>query len=225
MEMDKHVIKHYFFTAALAVLVLTGCASKPDKTNFTEESSGFLLNYDLLKPIDSPEDFQVYTYVNSKVDKEDYDAAIVEPVFIYDGALEEDNLTQEQIENARRGLTKGLQTIIKNKYALTNKKGPGVFRVRTAITGALLEKEGLKPWNIIPVSAAITLAAHASGNESKKPVLIVELLITDSVTHEMIAEILTISSGENFRRLSNTSDEFEDLAQKWVEKAMQYTQR
>lgn len=225
MEMDKLVIKKYFFASALVVLLLTGCASKPDKTDFNEESSGFLLNYDSLKPIESPEDFQVYTYVNSKVNKKDYFAAIVEPVFIYDGAIEDDNLTREQIEDARRGLTQGLRTIIKNKYELTDARGPGVFRVRTAITGALLEKEGLKPWNIIPVSAAITLAAHASGNESKKPVLIVELLITDSISDELIAEILTISSGENFRRLSNTSDEFEDLAQKWVEKAMQYTKR
>lgn len=218
------MIKKYFILSIL-VFLFTGCASKPDKTDFNEDASGFLLNYSLLKPIESPEDFQVFTYVNQEIDKEDYSAAIVEPVFIYDDALEDTDLTQEQIENARRGISKGLQDIIKNKYQLTQTPGPGVFRVRTSITGALLEKEGLKPWNIIPVSAAITLAAHASGNESKKPVLVVELMITDSMSNEMIAEILTISSGDNFRRLSNTSDEFEDLAQKWVEKALHYTQK
>jgi hypothetical protein len=207
------------------IILISGCASKPEKADLTQASSGFLMNYDLLTPVASSEDMQMYIYKNPNADQDDYYAAIVEPVFIYDGATGESDVTSQNIENARHGIDAGLQRIVRNKYQITNTPGPGVFLLQVAITGATLETQGFKPWNIIPVSAAITLASHATGLENKKPVLVVELKITDSQTGEILREILTTSSGENFRQESNTSSEFENLANQWVKLAVEYSQK
>jgi hypothetical protein len=205
------------------ILLLTGCASKSSKPNFTEESSGFLINYDLLTPVNAPEDIQIYVYNNDAIESGDYDAAIVEPVFIYEGAIDEDTISYQNIENAKRGINTGLNRAVAEYFETTDTPAPGVFRMQVAITGANLEGAGLKPWNIIPVSAAITLATHATNTENKRPVLMVELKITDSQTGEILKEVLTISSGEYFRNLDNTSAAFEQVADDWVALVLEYS--
>lgn len=204
------------------ILFITSCSSKPEKPDFTEQSSGFLENYDLLKPVKSPEGLHIYAYTNPNKKQSDYDAAIVEPVFVYEGATADSNITHQTIENARRGINAGIKRLVSEHFELTDKPAPGVYQLDVAITGATLEKEGFKPWNIIPVSAAITLASHATGLESKKPILVVELKFTDSQTGELLKEVLTTISGENFRKESNTSAEFEVLAHDWVAKVLEY---
>jgi hypothetical protein len=205
------------------ILLLTGCASKPSKPNFTENSSGFLVHYDLLTPVNAPENIQIYVYNNDAIESGDYYAAIVEPVFIYEGAINKDTVSYQNIENAKNGINKGLKHAVGEYFELTDTPAPGVFRMQVAITGANLEGAGLKPWNIIPVSAAITLATHATNTENKRPVLMVELKITDSQTGEILKEVVTISSGEYFRNLDNTSSAFEQVADDWVALVLEYS--
>lgn len=205
------------------VLSVTGCASKSSKPNFEEESSGFLVNYDLLEPVEGSAGMQIYVYENDDIETNEYHAAIVEPVFIYEGATDGDGVTYQNIENAKNGINAGLKRAVAEHFKLTEKPGPGVFRMQMAITGADLEGQGLKPWNIIPVSAAITLATHATGYENKRPVLVVELKITDSQTGEILKEVLTISGGDYFRNEDNTSAAFEELADEWVEFVLEYS--
>ncbi|MGA2654943.1 MAG: DUF3313 domain-containing protein [Gammaproteobacteria bacterium] len=207
----------------ILVILIAGCANKPSKPDFEEESSGFLVHYDLLEPVPGAAGMDIYAYKDDEVDADDYHAAIVEPVFIYEGATHNDTAIHEQIETARQGINTGLRKAVAQHYQLTQKPGPGVFRMQIAITGADLEDEGLKPWNIIPVSAAITVATHATGFEKKKPVLMVEMKITDSQTNEVIKEIVTISSGEYFRNEANTSEEFANLAHDWIAFVVDYS--
>ncbi len=219
----KNYIRHLL---VLGLIVwITGCASKPEKMDVTENASGFLMNYDLLEPIPSPAGLQYYVYQNPEFDRGDFDAAIVEPVFIFEGATSAGEVNDQQIENARQGINAGLERIVGSRFQITDTPGPRVFRMQTAITGAMLETEGFKPWNIIPVSAAITLASHATGYENRKPVLVVELKFTDSESGELLKEILTTISGDNFRNASNTSSEFENLAYEWVKQAMEYSNK
>ncbi len=215
-------MKHLFILLAV-VFIITGCASKSSKPNYDEDSPGFLVNYDLLEPVQGPAGMDIYAYKNDEVNADDYFAAIVEPVFIYGGTTDEDSVTQEQIESAKQGINAGLRKAVAQHYELTDKPDPGVFRMQVAITGADLEKEGLKPWNIIPVSAAIRLSTYATGYDNKRPVLMVEMKITDSETDEIIKEIVTISAGDYFRDTDNTTAAFEQAADNWVELVLEYS--
>jgi hypothetical protein len=207
--------------AGLAVsLSLAGCASN---NNPMQSPSGFLPDYALLKPVaNSPAGTKIYTYRNPNIVPGTYQSVIVDPVSIYQGAAKT-GLNNDQIESARITLNNGIQSIVAKKMSLSTQPGPGVARMSVAITGAELDKEGFKPRNLVPVSAAIKLASSATGLDSKTPVLVVEIKFTDSVSGQLLRESLTIINGESFRMSSDTSTEFQQLAQAWVQQAIEYS--
>ncbi|MCE3268593.1 MAG: hypothetical protein K0R49_845 [Burkholderiales bacterium] len=212
-----------FIMNVMAIGLISGISACATQIDPTMKPPGFLPNYSLLKPVSpSPDGTQIYTYTAPNAKHSDYRGAIIESVALYQNAVES-GITAQQIEEARKNIDNGISKIIRKKIAITNKAESGVVRVSTAITGATLEKEGFKPWNIIPVSAAIKLASMATGLDSKKPVLVVEIKITDSMNGKMLKEIVSVIDGEKFHMSSNTAAEFQKLAVEWVAQAVKYS--
>jgi hypothetical protein len=199
------------------VTLLTGCFHHATET---PKSTGFLENYELLKPVPSPEGTHFFSYENPNMEKSDYYAVIIEPVYVYQDPHIESNVAHENIEKARRGIDEGLIRALDKKYTLTQNPGPGVMRLKVAITGAYVEAEGFKIWNIIPVSAAITLAKKATHLDTKHAILIVELKFSDSQTGELIKETVTTMTGKDFHNNQNINAQFDTLAQGWTEQAL-----
>lgn len=207
-----------------ALFTLTACSSGLQKPT-QETGSGFLSDYNSLQSVPNPPaGTQIYTYNAPGVKRSDYKAVILSPVQLYQTATKE-GITPDAITAAQAQLQAGISKIVAQKIALTDTPGPGVATLSVAITGAQLQTEGLKPWNLIPISAAITLASSATGLNSKTPVLIVEMKFTDSVSGKLLREVMTIASGESFRNKVNTGAEFTALAQTWVQEALQYSSR
>jgi len=83
------------------------------------------------------------------------------------------------------------QTAIADKYeAMLNQKiskrakvvdqaGPGVIRLQTAITSVYTSHDDLRGYQYIPVAAAITGGARATGAEKKSARMMSELRIVD----------------------------------------------
>ncbi|MCD6046791.1 MAG: hypothetical protein K0S08_438 [Gammaproteobacteria bacterium] len=216
---------HKLFNKTLAVgiaftIVIAGCTSTKSQT--AAPQSTFLPNYSLLKEVSSPEGTKIYTYKNPNFSRSDYSAAIVDPVLLAQTASK-GSVSDQQIEKARNVINTGLQQIVSQKLKITNEPGPGVLRLQTAITGASLESEGFKPRNLIPISAAIKLASMATGNESKKPALVVELKFTDSQTGVLLKEVVTTIDGEKLSKQADISDSFGQLATTWVQEALKYS--
>lgn len=209
-----------FGLAGILALGLVGCAS--DGPPPLENTSGFLPDYKALKPVASPKGSQIYTYTAPDVQRSDYHALIVDPVIIYQNAASH-GVTNQDITTARVNLNNGIKKVASQHIPLTQQPGPGVARVQVAITGATADADGFKPWNIVPVSAAIKLATMATDTDSKTPVLVIELKFTDSMSGKLLREDVTVISGESFRLKSSTKEEFEKLVQQWVEEAVQYT--
>ncbi len=211
-------------TMSIGVLALAlgGCASNSEPQKL-ENTSGYLPNYSLLKPVpNSPEGTQIYTYTAPDVSRADYNGLIVKPVTVYQTATKQ-GITQQQIAAAKASLNKGIQDLASKNITIVQQPGPGVAVLNVAITGATADQEGFKPWNIIPVSAAIKLATMATDTDSKIPVLVIELKFTDSVTGKLLSEDVTVISGESFRNSAHTPEEFQQLVQKWIQQAWQYT--
>lgn len=208
----------------IAIGLLLSAAACATKTNPTQKAPGFLPNYSLLKPVTpSPEGTELYMYKAPDAKRSDYHGAIVESVTFYRNPTESTSLTTAEIEQARKNLNDGIAKVVSKQIPINYKAGPGVARVTVAITGATLEKEGFQPWNIIPVSAAIKLASMATNLDNKKPVLVIEIKIADSVNGRLLKEIVTIINGEKFRISSNAADEFQKLAVIWVDQAIKYS--
>ncbi len=203
-----------------STFALIGCTSQP-KTPM-QDPSGFLPNYSELKQVTpAPKGMQVYTYVAPGVKRGDYHAVIVAPVVLYQTATTT-GITTTDIANAQVDLQSGIQTIVAKQIPLTTTPGPGVAQLNVAITGAEVNQEGIKPRNLMPISAAIKLASVATGLNGKIPVMVVELKFTDSVNGRLLKEVFTTISGDQFYTASNAS-QFNALAQIWVQQALQFS--
>lgn len=105
-----------------------------------------------------------------------------------------------------------LKARAERRFNVINQPGPGVARVTIAITGAQVEGDGFKPWNVVPISAVLFAAQKATGLDSKTPSLVVEAKMRDSVSGKVLGEGVYVMSGETFRMESSTSEAFQKLA-------------
>ena len=209
----------------------------------TTNPSGFLPDYTQLQQIqNAPKGTEIYMYKAPDVSRGDYRAVMIDPVLIYQNqaaltnALGEAKTPQDQekikaefaqeqanAQSMQASIQAGIESVVRQKMPLVNSAGPKVARLSIAITGAMLEKEGLKPWNLIPVSAVITAASNATGMDSKTPAMMIELKFTDSQTGKLLKEVVTVIRGDSFRSESYSNQAFSDLAKQWVQEAMTYS--
>jgi len=245
--MNTRILFKSTFAAVMAgtlslSFILSGCAGQSIQSP-TKNPSGFLPDYSLLQPIsNAPKGSEIYMYKAPDVSRGDYRAVLIEPVSVYQNQAALNNALsaaqspadQEKIkadfakeqanaQSIQATIQAGIESVVSQKMPLVNSAGPRVAKLSVAITGAMLETEGFKPWNIIPVSAVITLASNASGKNSKTPAVMVELKFTDSQTGKLLKEVVTVIRGDSFRSEDNSSQAFADLAKQWVQEAMTYS--
>jgi hypothetical protein len=183
-------------------------------------ASGFIPDYSLLQPVKSPEGTKISRYQNPDVNEESYTAIIIEPIFINQAHVDE-KLTPEIVEQTRQTLNQAIRDHIgKTRFNIASEPGPGVARVAIAISGAELDNEGLKPRNLMPISAAIKAVSFLAGKNSKIPVLLIESKITDSQSDALLRAGMITINGETFRNESDTTAAFQRLAQQAVTAAV-----
>ena len=198
--------------------LLMACSTMSDPT---KNPPGFLPNYSLLKPVtDSSESMVIYDYTNPKVDPHDYHGAIIESVALYQKA-NPDGVTEEQIEQVREGIESGIKQLVSRRFKIVSKPAKGVFSLYVGITGAAIEQDGFHIWNYLPIGAAIKLASMATGLNSKRVVLVVEMKYIDSTTKKLLKETVATINSEDFRLNSSTPEEFQQSATIWVQRALQ----
>ena len=211
-KLNKTLNKFRHFS--LCIIALWGCSTA--HFDPAKQQNGFLSNYEQLKPVDSDNsDIHLFFYKNEKINIKQYSALIVEPIYI-NQSIAESGISESQIKTVKDEITNNLKDTLAKKITLTNKAKRNVARLEVGVTGATIQNDGFKPWNILPVSLAIKLATMASGIDKKTPVLIIETKVTDSVTKKLLLASVTEISGDSFRLSSSAPEEFRKLAQKWM---------
>jgi hypothetical protein len=206
--------------ALAACITLSNCATQPAPQH---KLPGFLPDYSLLKPLETSDtNVKAYVYHAPNINRNEYKAIIVEPVILYQHAMES-GITKEQINAAKLALNNDLKTaLMQKKIKLTTTAGPGVAQLSVAITGVEVDNEGFKPRNLLPISAVIKLSSMAVGLDAKKPVLAIETKVEDSKTLKLLTASVTTISGESFRHQVATPEEFTLIAKEWVKNAVRY---
>ena len=202
-------------SAALAALVLTACASGglSDSHKF-----GFLsaAEYGRLQPVAGTEPgVTLYRYVSPDFRRGDYKALIIDPVVLFQTALQQDGkngLSDETIYKTRAIIDAEIRARAARGIRVTSVPGPGVAHVTIAITGATVDGDSFKPRNVVPVSAVLFAAQKASGLDAKTPSLVIEAKMHDSVSGTVLGEGVFVMAGETFRSQSGTTEAFQKLA-------------
>ena len=190
------------FVVVVSTALVAGCAGNvPTKGDY----SGYLGSYQDLKEVEGPNGEKFLRYANPMFTPANYDAVIVEPVTFYPKPQPTAQLTQETIDQIGSYLTDSLRQKIGEKVQVVDRPGPGVAKLNVAITGVAGEKEGLKPYQIIPVAFVITMASRGVSGTPEEAKLVVEARATDSVTGTTLLKVVRVGTGEGLEK--NTEGE------------------
>ena len=103
------------------------------------EPSGFLGDYSLLAPGEG--DQAQLIYINPTTDFARYQRVILDPVSIwFDEGSDLMDVPREDLEHLASYMYQAIRRELQKDYALTTKPGPGVMRIRLAITEAIGSK-------------------------------------------------------------------------------------
>ncbi|MEI6300768.1 MAG: DUF3313 family protein [Betaproteobacteria bacterium] len=208
-----------FMLASLAAsLVLAACSHAPKVATEPMPRSGFLPDYNSLVPMATSEsETRVWRYRVTGVNPGSYTAVILDPVYLNQNVTKE--VSAEVINGAKAALQASMVETVnaRGNTRIVTQPGPGVARVSVGITGAESSADSLKPWNFTPIG----LAVIAVGVNAKTPVLVVESMITDSQSKQILGESLVTVRGEPFRTASGSSDSFIAMVKKVVRAAVE----
>ena len=122
--------------AALLVLTAVGCAHRPRRAALPPaEMSGFLDDYALLRP-GGPNEVELI-YRDPKVDWRAYDKVLLEPVTLWrSGRKSLDPVPKDDLLRLISDFQSAVRTRLGEGYQFVEQPGPGVMRIRLAITEA-----------------------------------------------------------------------------------------
>lgn len=109
------------------------------------------------------------------------------------------------------------------RFTVTDKPGDGVLRYRAAITGAKPEVEGGKnPLSYVPVMFVVRTA---TGANNAKAHLFMESIYTDSLTGEVIGEVVQSTFGGETDAKQVSLESLKPVLDQWAKKAVASTKR
>lgn len=179
-------MKQLLSLLTLSILFI-GCAAKTTKES---EYSGFLKSYKHLKEMEAADGVDVLAWRSDAFQKGKYHSILLDKVALYPDIPSDDNISKISVKAMLDHLDAGLKKEISENFKLATRPGPGVARLRIAITSVDKTIQDFKWYSYTPISIVLTSATEVSGMREKAVFLLVEAEIIDSVSDEpMIASV------------------------------------
>lgn len=177
--------------AIVSGALLSGCASNTKVSN--DKFSGFLNDYSILKP--APDDKDTLAYITPNIDWSQYSSGMVDKVLVItpDGQQKTDGKLLVAIADKYEELIKQK---LSSKFTMVDQAGEGTIRIQAAITSVFTSYDDLKGYQYIPIAAAVTGAARASGVEKQSVRVMSEIKLVDSVDGQLLAQAVDLKSGK-----------------------------
>ena len=178
-----------------------------------KEFSGFLQNYDGLKP--GPEGGVKERYLKPDVDFKKYNKIMLDNVVFF---LAEDaeykGISAEDMKELSDTFNQAVMTALNKDYPLVGEAGPDVMRVRVAITKLKPSKPGSATMTtVMPVGLAFSLVKKgATGEYTGVGSTGIEVEVLDSLTNERIGAAVDYKPGgkmSGFEKWSASKEAFE----------------
>lgn len=176
-----------------STLIISGCTAH---RLASDERSGFLGDYSQL--VKGKETQPNMVYVNPDLDLRPYDKIMIDHVVVFMNPRSENKGIQpEQLAELTKYFHQALVDALEGRYQIVDAPGPGVLRVRTAITDIEPGKPVRNSMStVIPVGMAVTVVNKAV-NDTNLGVgrASVELELLDSVSNERLAAAIDRREG------------------------------
>ena len=183
-----------------AVLLAAGCSSTPKN----EAESGYLPDYSKLTKQEcvgaGKAGGECFSHRSPRLTPENYNALLLERLDFFPDPKPTAEVSQETLDRIRNYMDGTMRKKLGERLRLVNTPGPGVVRVRWAITAVGSESESLAVYQYIPAGLAITGAkAAVEGGLPRDTRIALEIEMTDSVTKEPLWLGMRVGTGERLK--------------------------
>jgi hypothetical protein len=206
-KMYKGKLVYLLFMTAMLLTLVSGCASKNGAKSAAKDAGqyvGFLSDYSMLAPATDKSDAMVYR--KPGVDLKQYNKIMLDRITIW---LKDDAEYKGVDPTEMKALTdyfhEAFVRELGTDYPLVQEPGPGVLRMRIAITNLKQTKPALSVVTLIMPYGTGTVAdlaaGTATGNVGHPPYLgeaAIEAEFLDSVTNEQVAAYVEQRLGKKF---------------------------
>lgn len=184
----------WFKAAASLVMVaiLAGCGSTAEDE---KKYSGFLSNYDNLVEVPTGDDDLFKTsWVGDGLSNGNYSGLMIDPIVYYPAPMTSEKVTSKVLSDVLSYTNDSIRKSAQSTGKLVDKPGPGVARLRLAITGASIDDTGLTALQYLPIAF---VASAATGNlDNLAAHLTVEAELIDSVSGELLSSTVLVGVGK-----------------------------
>ncbi len=222
----KHLVT---VTAATAIVLLAACASQPSAK--TEHYSGFLNNYSMLKPMKDVAGESVMGWVSPELTSGKYHAVILDPVEYYPPPKESKDVSSDTLSQILQYYDQQLHDKIGQQFPIVDKPGPGVARLRIAITAVGTENAPLKAYDYIPIALLVQGVKTAAGKRTQDAQLNTEMEVIDSQSGKELGAVVKSAHGTEVEGMKEgpekgkdmvTLDNVKPILDKWAETAAEF---
>jgi uncharacterized protein DUF3313 len=199
------------FIAVAAIGAVVAVSASPAEGEF----SGFLGDYSkLAKETDATGD-TVLRYISPSLKPGTYQKVLLDPVQYYPAPQPSPQVDERTLSDIRNYMDKALREKLGSKLALASEPGPGVARMRPAITSVVSKTPGLKPYELIPIGFLISTAK----GRGKEAAIQLEVELVDSVTGERLGAAARSGVGAKLegKDAKLKVDDLRPLLDKWID--------
>ena len=218
--------------AAIGFLVglslLTGCASTQKTEMASEEQySGFLSNYDELKETKGKDGQEFLSWASQDATSGKYTSIYPQDITFYPKLTPQQLASRDTLTQIGEYFSEAIKRELSAAGVLATEPGPGVAEVQLAITGVFIANEGVKAYEVLPVTAVIGLGETAMGARDQIVQLVVEGKATDSQTGKLIASAVYKGVGKDLPndKTQLTLDDVKPVLDTWAKTMAARTQQ
>ena len=198
----RQAIRFKLIGIAAAAVLFAGCASQAPK----QEYSGFLNDYSNLQPVPDSQMGTLLRWASPKATPANYSGVMIPEVQFYPRSEPTAHVSQATLDGIRNYTTEAVRRAAATKTRVVSAPGKGIAKVQLAITGVASEKSGLAAYQYVPIAFVVTMAKRGVEGTPEDAKLVVEGLVTDSVTGEVIGKVVRVGTGKELAKATGSGE-------------------
>ncbi|HEX9684787.1 MAG TPA: DUF3313 domain-containing protein [Burkholderiales bacterium] len=205
------------FATVVIAAALVSCAAPAPKY------SGYLGDgYKLLKEEKDPLGAPVLRFISPQFTPANYHSLIIERVQFYPEPKPDSQVSMGALNDIRDYLYKSMREKVGARVKVVDKPGPGVARIRSAITAVNAQTEALAAYQYIPIALIVTAAKRSAVGAPEDARIFAEAEVLDSVSGVRLAVAVREGTGERLKQAATggpqvTLNELKPVIDKWVD--------
>lgn len=210
--MDRQVIKTL---CCSVVLALAGCAgSQVDPSEY----SGFLRDYSRLKAAESATGAPVMRWIAPDIDHARYTRVYIEPSQFYPKPQPTAVVSAQTLQSIARYYDTALKRELGKDFEVVQSPGPNTIIVRPAITAVSTHREGLKPYEVIPIALVAAAVTTAAGGRDQSVEIGTELAFLDAQDNRLLGQLVRKGTGKSLENDTTqlTLDDVKPVLDGWA---------